>query len=419
MTAQTKILAFKNPKLHKQLKALTKSVFLVESPKKLVRALIEKDIDLIVYEKGDLSKEKIDKIFSTYQIPFFEVSRDTHLENEVPEFLEANKGLHLVRENRSLKSLLESISHFENKVTSVSKEIFISEVKNFFIKTLKSKNSFWIDIPQSQHHLPPILRCSQQLAKQRIDLSHLVTELDECIHEVISHDAFQVWKQKNGQYVALIWLESSHKYSQCLMLHGVQYPYLKDLEQLFLHLMPILNRRWNICCSVASVQEEVYKDSLTDLYNQKFLNEVLERKIEEHRRYKTPFSILFIDVDFFKTVNDSQGHVIGSQVLVELGSLISESIRGSDYAFRYGGDEFIILLGHTEGDNAHLVAERVRQKVEARTFNVKDQSVNITVSIGLASYPKHAKSAQEIIQIADEAMYYGKNQSRNVVYRAS
>lgn len=130
-------------------------------------------------------------------------------------------------------------------------------------------------------------------------------------------------------------------------------------------------------------------------------------------------SVLFIDVDHFKRVNDSLGHIVGSGVLKELGALLQGQIRTSDYAFRYGGDEFIVLLSHTAGQDAELVAERIRAKVEKSLFTVSEIEVKITVSIGLAFYPDHAQSADEIIRIADEAMYYGKHKSRNVVYKAS
>ena len=141
--------------------------------------------------------------------------------------------------------------------------------------------------------------------------------------------------------------------------------------------------------------------------------------MEENRRYDTPFSVLFIDVDHFKRVNDSMGHVVGSGVLKQLGDVLTDQIRSSDYAFRYGGDEFIILLSHTEGIEAENVAERIRKQVEKQVFSVNKVDVQITISIGLAFYPEHAQSAEEIVRIADEAMYYGKNKSRNIVYKAS
>lgn len=158
-----------------------------------------------------------------------------------------------------------------------------------------------------------------------------------------------------------------------------------------------------------------YEDDLTGLYNQRFLPRVLEHEIEAHRRRNQNFCLLFMDIDFFKSVNDRRGHWVGSKLLTQLGGLLETLIRTCDYGFRYGGDEFVILLGGASAANAIKVAERIREAIEGHEFNVEGHRLNLTVSIGLAEYPTHASSAPELIQIADRAMYDGKRRSRNVV----
>jgi diguanylate cyclase (GGDEF)-like protein len=118
-------------------------------------------------------------------------------------------------------------------------------------------------------------------------------------------------------------------------------------------------------------------------------------------------------------VNDGRGHYIGSKLLVELGQLFKQQVRACDYAFRYGGDEFIILLSSSNAESSKKVAERIRKAVEERTFSVEGQNLNLTVSIGLAAYPEHGQTAASLIQLADQAMYYGKRKSRNIVFVAS
>ncbi len=162
-----------------------------------------------------------------------------------------------------------------------------------------------------------------------------------------------------------------------------------------------------------------YLDELTGLYNQRYLPMVLDHEIERARRDNNQFSLLFLDIDYFKKVNDGRGHWIGSKLLVELGQLLRGQVRACDYAFRYGGDEFIILLGSSNAENSKKVAERIRKAVESHTFEIEGQKLKLTISIGLAAYPEHAQTASGLIQLADQAMYFGKRKSRNIVFVAS
>lgn len=162
-----------------------------------------------------------------------------------------------------------------------------------------------------------------------------------------------------------------------------------------------------------------FMDDLTVLYNQRYLPELLDREISRSGRDSSSFSVLFMDVDYFKKVNDSNGHVVGSRILKDIGHIISSSIRICDSGFRYGGDEFVIVLADTNAESAELVAERIRKKIEETLFCPETAKLNVTVSIGLACFPDHAKTREEIIFMADQAMYDGKAKSRNVVFKAS
>jgi diguanylate cyclase (GGDEF)-like protein len=162
-----------------------------------------------------------------------------------------------------------------------------------------------------------------------------------------------------------------------------------------------------------------YMDDLTGLYNQRYLPMVLEHEIERSKRSKQPFSVLFLDVDYFKMVNDSRGHLVGSKLLIEISHILKQSVRSCDYSFRYGGDEFLVVLVGTDPANGKMVAERIRKTVEDHAFAIEGHQMKLTVSIGLAGYPEHAQSAQGVIQLADQAMYYGKHKSRNIVFVAS
>jgi diguanylate cyclase (GGDEF)-like protein len=163
----------------------------------------------------------------------------------------------------------------------------------------------------------------------------------------------------------------------------------------------------------------VYIDDLTSLYNQRYLPLALQTELTRAEREEKKVSILFLDVDYFKSVNDARGHLVGSKILIELAKLIRASIRTYDYAFRYGGDEFVLILPNANSDQARLVAERLRSRIEKNDFLVYQKHFKITVSIGVATFPDHATSPEHVLQLADEAMYNAKRTSRNVVYIAS
>ena len=163
----------------------------------------------------------------------------------------------------------------------------------------------------------------------------------------------------------------------------------------------------------------IYVDDLTQLYNQRYLPMVLNSEIARAAREERKISILFLDVDYFKSVNDTRGHLVGSKLLIELSKLIRNSIRGYDYAFRYGGDEFVVVLPNTDTVQGQLVAERIRSRIEESEFLVYQKHYKVTVSVGVATYPDHAANAEQVLQLADEAMYNAKKASRNVVYIAS
>lgn len=172
------------------------------------------------------------------------------------------------------------------------------------------------------------------------------------------------------------------------------------------------------CWQYAKARAQSYMDDLTSLYNQRYLPAVFEREISRMSRHNKKFSVLFMDIDYFKRVNDTRGHWIGSRLLIEVAKVIQMCTRTCDYSFRYGGDEFVIVLVDTTPENSHKVAERIRSTIEQHEFVVGTEKLNLTVSIGLAVFPDHAKSTVELIKLADQAMYDGKRKSRNIVFLA-
>ncbi len=166
-------------------------------------------------------------------------------------------------------------------------------------------------------------------------------------------------------------------------------------------------------------REKAFIDDVTDLYNARYLLSALDRETSRAERSDLKLSVLFLDLDRFKGVNDQHGHLVGSRVLREFGQLLYRSIRTIDTVGRYGGDEFTILLVDTDHRGAHQVAERIRETVEAATFGAeRGLRVEITVSIGVSTYPQHGGDRDSLLDVADKAMYLGKAQGRNQVCSA-
>ena len=167
---------------------------------------------------------------------------------------------------------------------------------------------------------------------------------------------------------------------------------------------------------VQRIHELTITDDCTDLYNVRHLNFVLDTEIYRSNRYQYEFSLIFLDLDHFKEVNDTHGHLVGSKLLREMAELIRGSLRLIDYAFRYGGDEFVILLPQTGKESANVVARRLHERVNEKKFMAEEGlNLHLTASFGLATYPPDATTKPEIIRLADEAMYLAKNTSRNSI----
>ena len=212
-------------------------------------------------------------------------------------------------------------------------------------------------------------------------------------------------------------LRSRHRVLGVIQLVNVPTEVYNDSEMFFLTSLcdyaaiAIENAR-----SVERIQELTITDDCTGLYNARHLYKVLETEVYRSARYNYEFTVLFIDLDHFKQVNDTHGHLVGSKLLNELGYVIKSQLRLIDYAFRYGGDEFVVLLPQTGKDSGLVVARRIQDSMRASCFcKAEGLNLNVRASMGLATYPDDAKTPQDIIRQADQMMYQVKNTSRDSI----
>jgi diguanylate cyclase (GGDEF)-like protein len=171
---------------------------------------------------------------------------------------------------------------------------------------------------------------------------------------------------------------------------------------------------------VKRIHELTITDDCTTLYNARHMGFILDTEIYRSQRYNYEFSIVFIDLDHFKQVNDTHGHLVGSRLLAEIGNALKNRCRLIDFAFRYGGDEFVLLLPQTSKENALNVARRLHKLVrETVWLTAEGLNIRLTPSLGVASYPVDSKTKEGLLHLADEAMYLVKNTARDSVAAAN
>ena len=172
--------------------------------------------------------------------------------------------------------------------------------------------------------------------------------------------------------------------------------------------------------AVQRIRELTVTDDVTALFNARYLQQSLEQEFRRCRRAGQPLSIIFLDLDHFKTVNDTHGHLVGSEVLRETALILRDSLRATDIATRYGGDEFVLLLPETAQDEAIMVAERIRTSIGMFRFGIRHGvECRLTASFGIATLPDDTEDSIELIRLADQAMYWVKEHNRNAVATAS
>ena len=166
-----------------------------------------------------------------------------------------------------------------------------------------------------------------------------------------------------------------------------------------------------------TLRESNMRDAMTGLHNRRFLEEYTETLVAATQRRKSQMSILMLDLDFFKMVNDTHGHDAGDTVLKALAKVLTQSVRSSDMVIRYGGEEFMIILQDTDGDGAELVSEKIRAAVEALKVQLTGTVLQKTISIGLAVFPTDSDTFWQTVKYADVALYRAKETGRNRVIR--
>jgi diguanylate cyclase (GGDEF)-like protein len=231
---------------------------------------------------------------------------------------------------------------------------------------------------------------------------------------VTAHLMFQSGPESNYSIAAIIFLEFSRIFSFQMLPWGLSFAFVSALSGLF------FGRNRQATRALQESEERFRKlsitDDLTGIYNSRHFFKQLKNEIDRTNRYEHPLSLLILDLDNFKNYNDHHGHVAGDEVLAKIGKILRNSLRKTDSAYRYGGEEFTVILPETGGNEAGHFAERIRQSIEKHAFaNRGDRSLSVTASIGIAQY-KPGEEISAFIKSADENMYTAKKQGKNRVF---
>ncbi len=182
-----------------------------------------------------------------------------------------------------------------------------------------------------------------------------------------------------------------------------------------LELLMAIANQLAVSIDNAKLHELAITDGLTGLFIHRYFQLKLDDEIKRARRYVSPLSLIIFDIDHFKKFNDTYGHQQGDRILKETARLVKESVRGTDIACRYGGEEFSIILPHTTAEQAIIFAERLRKRFAETEFRYQDLIMQVTISLGISEFPKMCQDKMSLIKKADQALYNCKNKGRNRV----
>jgi diguanylate cyclase (GGDEF)-like protein len=255
---------------------------------------------------------------------------------------------------------------------------------------------------------------------EQIDFSQLTSVLKVYFEQSRKYGIFQPLQNVNGQNVGIIVMlldtyNTSQQARSSIVIGSIAVITVASLLILFFYWFVgrigerLARNEWQL-------EQIATHDGLTGLFNRRQFNLMLEDAIDSHTRYDHPTSLLMIDIDYFKKVNDTYGHQAGDTVLVELARRTTGLARSVDRVCRYGGEEFVLILPETTSDGALIFAQRLRAAMADEPWNLGDGSqISLTVSVGFACCPDHADNAEALIQAADKALYAAKLSGRNRV----
>jgi len=300
------------------------------------------------------------------------------------------------------------------------------EIGEFLTKSWNLPNTFYL--PIGYHHVPEKLPSAQSSILKLTRILHLSSLFIGLLSD--HHRAMSLWKLKekvndfgfsSELNVNEIWDEICKQIQQIFPLFDLevdQDEYIQIIESAKAELsklsIEMINNSIQQSKEMETLKQQVIRDSMTQLYNHQYFRQLLQNELARAERYKRPLSLLFGDIDHFKAINDTFGHLAGDRIIKALATKLRMETRDSDHVARYGGEEFAVILTETTIEDATIIAERLRSEIESMEITYGDNSISVTLSFGIASFTDNKKpSVDELISRADKALYRAKEQGRN------
>ncbi len=315
---------------------------------------------------------------------------------------------------------LSEIFRFKKTIELDDSKELIYERIAYILKNTFEIQSFALFENHTETNKRKVVQCSEDLRHSPIFNE---TNLTKCranrtgllVNSLEFHEICKTCFMEKREYLCLPFRISS-EYSLTLLIYAnnpkelLEYKEIVPIITNYLELAePVLEARF----LMHKLEERSLKDGLTGLYNRRFLDQFIEVNLNSEKE----FSVMMIDIDFFKQVNDTYGHDVGDTVIKELSSVLQNNIKGSDLAIRYGGEEFLIMLFNTNYDVIEKIATAIKVEFSKKSFKANDKVFNKTLSIGIALYPKDAPKVWQAIKFADVALYEAKETGRNKIVR--
>jgi len=264
-----------------------------------------------------------------------------------------------------------------------------------------------------------------QRAQNVLKLYEIIKEITHALdqNELIKLFVDALSRIENIEDVSVSWKEEEkkdyHLYEYRGDKNGKIYVHVKCQDRRILSQFPYIFSQFSILMERSILYEKLQKisitDSLTSLANRRYFMYRYEEEFKRSKRMHLKFSLIMIDVDNFKLLNDTKGHMVGDMVLREVSNILKDNVRDIDFVARYGGEEFIIILPETDKSSAVYAAERIREKISVKNIKAYDENIKITLSFGVSSFPENASSLDMLLEVADKALYQSKNQGKNKV----
>ncbi len=373
---------------------------------------IEKyDIELIAPQHGSIIRREFVK-------PIIEKMKKLEC-GLFGKFTNTRDVIKLSKLNDVLEEIIQIIAYQERFYKVIGK--FLDSLKQFY--NIESIKAFVVNAEETE-----ILELSSEKTaitsikddnklKQMIDASSYIKNGAVFFKPSQLHTIFGI---EDPSYTFPIKDKDGRFYGVCFIIFNPDdFNVYMDLEMLSKFEIPIsmaiLAERREYCTRnrIIQLHEEAVRDPLTGLFNRRYMNLLAEMEFKKTKRYSHPLSVLMIDIDHFKDINDKYGHKVGDLVLKHVAQEIKNHIRSSDIPIRYGGEEFVIILPNTTKESAFILAERIRKHIEATSVFADGMEIKCTISTGVSSMDDCPETFEELVNNSDKKMYLAKRSGRN------